>query len=68
MADIADIDVVRAAALLIRQHGDEATARATERARALAAEGDQLGAALWMRIVKAITDQQRGPAPGEPVH
>jgi hypothetical protein len=62
MTDIPDLDVLRAAALLIRQHGEHATARAVDRARELAEEGDEVGAAVYVRIVKAISQlRQREP-------
>jgi len=51
---IEDPDVYRAAALLIKQHGDEAAIHAAMRADQLLAEGDVEGAAVWKRIVKAV--------------
>lgn len=68
MSDGSDLDVARAAWLLIRQHGSDARKRATERARELAEGGDEVGTAVYLRIVKAIGELQRGRGPMDPMH
>jgi hypothetical protein len=63
-----DLDIFRAAALLIRNHGDEAEQRAIKRADELAEAGDAVGVAVYLAIVKAIGELRRGRGPGESVH
>ena len=49
-----DTDVFRAAALHIKQHGEDAPIHAAMRADELLMEGDVDGAAVWKRIVKVV--------------
>jgi len=56
---IDDLDVFRAAKLLIDQHGDDDAIRATQRVDQLADEGDLDGVAVWRRIIEAIDELQR---------
>ena len=49
-----DLDITRAAHLLIQQHGDEATARARARVEEMRCKGDADGADTWLRIIVAI--------------
>ncbi len=64
-----DIDIFRAAALLIKERGDEASIHATTEADAMLECGDMDGRAVWLRIVDAIRDmQQETPRPGEQRH
>ena len=64
-----DIDIFRAAAVLIEQHGDDAQHRAVKRATKMLDTGDVDGYAVWKRIVDAIKDMQREtPRPGEQQH
>ncbi len=66
---IDDIDIFPAAALLIKQHGDDAQLRAIKRATKMLEAGDVDGYAVWKRIVDAIKDVQREtPRPGEHRH
>ena len=51
---IADIDIWRAAALLIQRHGRDAAIIAAQRADEYLASGDVDGQAIWKRIVEAI--------------
>jgi hypothetical protein len=51
---ISDIDVFRAAHLLISRHGEDAPAQAAMRHEELLAAGDMEGAAVWKRILQAI--------------
>jgi hypothetical protein len=62
---ISDLDIYRAAKLLIDQHGQDAPVRAAERADQLLEEGDTEGAAIWRAIMGAIQELQRAPRPGE---
>ena len=63
-----DLDVYRAAKLLIEQFGEEAAVRAADRADALLAEGDLDGALIWRAIGEAIEGLQRGRRPREAVN
>ncbi len=64
-----DIDIFQAAAVLIKQHGDEAPLLAIKRATKMLNAGDVDGYAVWKRIVDAINDMQRDtPRPGEHRH
>jgi hypothetical protein len=65
---IDDPDILRAAKLLIDQHGDDAAIRAAQRADELADEGDMDGAAVWRRILEAIDELTRGRREGEAVN
>ncbi len=52
-----ELDVYRAAHLLIKRHGDDAAdIEAAMRADACLAAGDMEGRAVWLRIVKAIEE------------
>jgi hypothetical protein len=51
---IADIDILRAANLLIKQHGSGARDAADERATELLKAGDADGHATWTAIGRAI--------------
>ena len=50
----ADLDIWRAANLLIEQHGPRAIVEATKREIELLQSGEQQGAAMWRRIISAI--------------
>ena len=64
-----DIDIFRAAALLIKEHGDEASIHAAMKADAMLQRRDMDGRAVWKRIVNAINDMKREtPRPGEQRH
>ena len=66
---IADIDVWRAATLLVRQHGFDALLVAAQRADDLLAQGDLEGQSIWKKIVEAIRELQRTtPSDGERVN
>ena len=49
-----EIDIWRAAKLLIERHGDEAPIHAAMRAEELLADSDTDGCATWKRIATAI--------------
>ena len=53
---IDDIDIFRAAKLLIEKHGDEAAITATKRATELLDAGDVDGYAVWKRILNAVKE------------
>jgi hypothetical protein len=58
---IPDLDIYRAAKLLIGQHGEDAPIRADE----LLEAGDTEGAAIWRAIVGAIEELQRERMSGD---
>ena len=49
-----DLDIYRAAKLVMDKHGQDAAFHAAQRADALLDAGDTEAAATWRRIVKAI--------------
>jgi hypothetical protein len=49
-----DLEINRAAHLLIQQHRDEATARARAKVEEMRRRGDTEGADTWLRIIVAI--------------
>ncbi len=66
---IDDIDIFRAAAAFIKQHGHDAQHLAIKRTTEMLDTGDVVGYAVWKRIVDAIKDTQREtPRPGEHRH
>ncbi len=64
-----DLDIYRAANLLVKQHGEDAPIQAAMRADAMLEAGDLDGYAVWKRILQAV-EELRGvePAPGLRVH
>ncbi len=63
---IDDIDIYRAAKLLIDKHGDEAAITATKRATELLGAGDVDGYAVWKRVLQAIEQlASTKPGPGD---
>jgi len=67
---IDEIDVWRAAKLLVDRYGEAAWFEAAQRADALLEAGDIAGSATWRRIVKAVEalGDTRPPDEGTPVH
>ncbi len=67
---IAEIDVWRAAKLLIDRYGENAWFEAAQRADELLEAGDLDGTATWRRIVKAVETLGDTSPPDEetPVH
>ena len=63
-----DLDIYRAAKLVIDWHNDEAALHAAGRADLLLEEGDLEGAAAWRAIARAIEELQRERGPGEVVN
>ena len=58
---ISDLDIWRAANLLIRQHDDDAELAATRRADLMLERGDLEGQTVWKRIRRAIVELQAPP-------
>ena len=64
-----DIDIYRAANILMDRHGHDAQLLAIKRATEMLDAGDLGGYAVWKRIVDAIKATQREtPRPGEHRH
>ena len=62
-----DVDIYRAAKLLIFQHGDAAPIQAGMRADKMLDVGDMDGKRVWLRI-KAATEQLLSETPQGQVH
>jgi hypothetical protein len=58
---ISDLDIWRAANLLIRRHGADAEIEAAQRADLMLERGDIEGQLVWMRIRRAIAQLQAPP-------
>ena len=65
---ISDLEIQRAAAVLVERHREQAEEFAIGRARTLLADQDTEGASVWIWIAKAIAELQKLPARGEPQH
>ena len=59
---IADIDIWRAANLLIKQHGADAEVEVARKADLMLERGDRGGVSVWLRIRRAIVALQAPPA------
>jgi hypothetical protein len=64
---IPEIDIWRAANLMLKRHGKKALEESAMRADELAAAGDDNGAATWRRITDAVGQLANNTPPG-PVH
>jgi hypothetical protein len=64
---IPEIDIWRAAQLMVKRYGDAALEETVTRADELAAAGDDNGAATWRRIMNAVVQLANQIPPG-PVH
>ena len=53
---IPEIDIWRAATLMLKRYGDKALEQSYQRADELAANGDHAGADTWRRITTAVVD------------
>ena len=62
-----EIDIWRAALLMLRGYGDMAQAESIRRVDELSAAADFAGVAIWMRSIEAI-DQLANTMPLGPVH
>jgi hypothetical protein len=64
-AFVSDLDIWRAANLLIRKHGANAEFEAAQRADLMLDRGDDEGRLVWARIRRAI-EALREPRSGKP--
>ncbi len=55
---IPDLDIYRAARVLVKQHGEDAPIHAAMRADAMLEAGDLGGLAVWKRILRAVEELQ----------
>ncbi len=64
-----DLDIYRAANILVKHHGQDAPIHAAMRADELLEAGGLDGCAMWKRILRAVEELQgTEPKPGEAVH
>jgi hypothetical protein len=61
-SDISDLDIWRAANLMIQQYGADAEIEAARRAYVMLDRGDHDGQLVWMRIRRVIVALQAPPA------
>jgi hypothetical protein len=61
---IPEIDIWRAAQLMLKRYGDNAVEESATRANELALAGDNSGAATWRRIMSAVTELAKKTPPG----
>jgi hypothetical protein len=64
---IPEIDIWRAAQLMLKRYGDKALEESAARTDELVAAGDDNGAGVWRRITAAVTQLANTTPPG-PVH
>jgi hypothetical protein len=64
---ISEIDIWRVANLMLNRYGDEAMAESVKCADDVAANGDLVGVAVWLRVIGAIR-QLAITTPVGPVH
>jgi hypothetical protein len=64
---IPEIDIWRAANLMLKRYGEKALEESSACADELASGGDHNGAAVWRRIISAVVDLANTVPPG-PVH
>jgi hypothetical protein len=64
---IPEIDIWRAANLMLKRYGEKALEQSTMRADELAADGDHDGAVTWRRISAAAVQLANNTPPG-PLH
>jgi hypothetical protein len=64
---IPEIDIWRAAQLMLKRYGEKALEESAARADELALAGDDDGATTWRRILAAVTELANKIPPG-PVH
>ena len=66
---IDDLDILRAASILIKRHGADAAIEAARQADELLEAGGMDGCAIWKRILSAVAELTRtAPAEGERVN
>jgi hypothetical protein len=64
---IPDIDIWRAANLMLKRYGARARGESNDSADELATAGDDAGAATWRRITDAVCQLENTTPPG-PLH
>ena len=64
---IPEIDIWRAANLMLKRYGEKALEQSATRANELAADGDHDGATTWRRITAAVAELANNTPPG-PLH
>ena len=64
---IPEIDIWRAANLMLKRYGDKALEESASRADELAAQDDYKGEAVWRRITNAVR-QLANQTPAGPLH
>lgn len=64
---IPEIDIWRAATLMLRRYGGKAEEQSAARADGLTTEGDHEGAGTWRRITNAVR-QLANVTPAGPLH
>ena len=64
---IPEIDIWRAATLMLKRYGAKAFEESSTRADELAADGDHDGASTWRRITNAVVQLTNNTPPG-PLH
>lgn len=55
-----DLDIWRAADLLIKQYGEDAQSAAALLANARRTKGDSTGERVWLRVLMAVRELKRG--------
>jgi hypothetical protein len=65
---IPEIDIWRAANLMLKRYGDKALDESAMRADKLAAGGDHDGATTWRRITNAVMQLANNTPPPGPLH
>ena len=66
---IPNIDIYRAASVIIKQYGQDAPMHASMRADAMLEKVDLDGYAVWKRILRAVEElQETEPGPGMAIH
>ncbi len=64
-----DLDIYRAANVIIERYGKDAQIHSTKRASAMLDKGDLDAYAAWKRVLRAIEELQReAPKSGEAAH
>ena len=64
---IPEIDIWRAANLMLKRYGDKALEESAARAHELATQDDHNGSAIWRRITDAVRQLANEKPPG-PLH
>jgi hypothetical protein len=64
---IPEIDIWRAANLMLKRYGEKALEESATRADELATDGDHDGAVTWRRIADAVAELANNTPPG-PLH